>query len=98
VLGRVLHNWDLITKKMLLNKAYKSLVTTGAVIVYEKLIDDDRRMNCTGLLASLNMLVMTDGGFDYSAADCISWMEEVGFREMRVESLTKDQSMIIGWK
>ena len=55
-------------------------------------------MNSARLLASLNMFVMTYGGFDYSAADCISWMEEVGFREMRVESLTKDQSMIIGWK
>jgi hypothetical protein len=98
VLGRVLHNWDLATKKMLLDKAYKALATAGAVIVYEKLIDDDRRTSSVGLLASLNMLVMTEGGFDYSAAECIGWMGEVGFREMRVEALTDDQSMIVGWK
>src|SRR5262245_5855030 len=28
----------------------------------------------------LNMLIMTAGGFDFTAADCIAWMQEVGFR------------------
>jgi len=98
VMGRVLHNWDLATKKMLLGKVYQALPSGGAVIVYERLIDDERRFNATGLLASLNMLVMTEGGFDYSAADCIAWMREAGFRDMRAEPLTDDQSMVIGSK
>jgi len=98
VMGRVLHNWDLATKKMLLRKTYQALPTGGALIVYERLIDDERRANTAGLLASLNMLVMTPGGFDFTAAECIDWMRESGFRDMRVEPLTMDQSMIIGTK
>lgn len=32
--------------------------------------DDDRSKNQFVLLMSLNMLIETDGGFDYTAADC----------------------------
>ena len=98
VMGRVLHNWDVETKKMLLGKAHQALPTGGALIIYERLIDDERRTSAAGLLASLNMLVMTAGGFDFTAADCIGWMREMGFRDLYVEQLTADQSMIVGTK
>jgi hypothetical protein len=42
-MGRILHNWDLRTKIMLLRKAYEAVPAGGALIVYERLIDDDRR-------------------------------------------------------
>jgi hypothetical protein len=98
IMGRVLHNWDLPTKQMLLAKAYQAIRPGGALIVYERLIDDARRTCAVGLLASLNMLVMTAGGFDYSGADCMDWMLQAGFRDLRVESLTSDQSMVVGMK
>jgi hypothetical protein len=96
ILGRILHNWDLATKMLLLKKAYAALPAGGALIIYERLIDDKRRVNAAGLLASLNMLIMTAGGFDFTGADCIAWMLEVGFRDMRVDPLTSDQSMVVG--
>jgi len=98
VMGRVLHNWDLATKRTLLSKAYAALPSGGALIVYERLIDDERRRSSAGLLASLNMLIMTVGGFDFTAADCIGWMRNTGFREMRVEPLVAGQSMIVAIK
>jgi hypothetical protein len=98
VFGRILHNWDLATKKTLLKKAYDTLRPTGAVIVYERLIDDDRRVNTPALLASLNMLIMTAGGFDFTGADCTSWMSEAGFHDVRVEPLTSEMSMVVGLK
>jgi hypothetical protein len=98
VMGRILHNWDLQTKKMLLRKAYEAVPAGGALLVYERLIDDDRRSNVTGLLASLHMLIMTEGGFDFTAADCIGWMREAGFRDIEVHRLKGDQSMIVGLK
>ena len=97
-MGRVLHNWNLATKKMLLKKAYDALPPEGALIVYERLIDDDRRANSTGLMSSLNMLIMTEGGFEFTAADCTSWMREIGFCGIQVEPLTLDQSLIVGTK
>jgi len=68
VFGRVLHNWDLATKKMLLHKAFQALPKGGAVIVYDMLIDEERRSGVDGLLSSLNMLIWTAAGFGYSGA------------------------------
>jgi hypothetical protein len=36
VLGRILHNWDLPTKKLLLSKVYDALPAGGALVVYER--------------------------------------------------------------
>ena len=59
----------------------------GALLIYEALIDDERRHNAFGLLMSLNMLIETPGGFDYTGADCCGWLKEAGFRQTRVEHL-----------
>ncbi|MFQ5931523.1 MAG: methyltransferase, partial [Nitrospiraceae bacterium] len=81
VMGHILHDWNHDEKHMLLTKAYKELPKGGALIVYEAIIDDERRQNTFGLLMSLNMLIETPGGFDYTGADCCSWMREAGFVE-----------------
>ncbi len=98
VMGHILHDWDLDTKRMLLGKAYDAIPNGGAVIVYESIIDDDRSQNAFGLMMSLNMLVETPGGFDYTGADCQGWMRDAGFRESRVEHLVGPDSMVIGIK
>ena len=97
-MGHILHDWNLEDKKMLLRKAFEALPSGGAVVVYECLIDDDRSQNAFGLLMSLNMLIETPGGFDYTGADCVGWMKEAGFREMRVEHLVGPDSMVVGVK
>ena len=98
IIGRVLHNWNLATKHMLLRKAHDALPAAGALITYQRLIDDERRSNTAGLLASLHMLIMTEGGFNYTGADLIGWMQEAGFHDMRVEPLTRELSMVLGMK
>lgn len=98
VMGHILHDWTLDEKMMLLKKAYAALRKDGALIVYETIIDDDRRQNAFGLLMSLNMLIETPGGFDYTGADCSSWMGKAGFRETYVEHLAGPDSMVVGIK
>jgi hypothetical protein len=98
LMGHILHDWDLPTKKMLIQKAFVALPPGGALIVYEAIIDDDRSKNAFGLLMSLNMLIETPGGFDYTGADCTSWMKEAGFSATRVEPLVGPDSMVIGIK
>lgn len=98
VMGHVLHDWPFETKFELLQKAYEALPDGGALIVYEALIDDDRRTNVFGLLMSLNMLIETPGGFDFTGADCQGWMSIVGFSETRVQHLIGPDSMVIGIK
>jgi hypothetical protein len=98
MMGHILHDWDLPTKKMLIRKAHEALPTGGALIIYESIIDDDRSKNTFGLLMSLNMLIETPGGFDYTGADCTGWMKEAGFHSTRVEHLVGPDSMVIGIK
>ncbi|HEY1896368.1 MAG TPA: methyltransferase, partial [Terracidiphilus sp.] len=98
MMGHILHDWNLEEKKTLISKAYEALPAGGAYIVYESIIDDNRSKNTFGLLMSLNMLIETRGGFDYTGADCIGWMKEAGFRETRVEHLVGPDSMVIGIK
>jgi hypothetical protein len=98
MMGHILHDWNLETKRMLVGKAFEALPTGGALIVYEAMIDDDRSQNAFGLLMSLNMLIETPGGFDYTGADCQGWMADAGFRETRVEHLVGPDSMVVGIK
>ncbi len=98
IMGHILHDWDLDTKRMLIGKAHEALTPGGAFIVYETIIDDDRSRNAFGLMMSLNMLIETYGGFDYTGADCQGWMREAGFKETRVEHLAGPDSMVVGIK
>jgi 2-polyprenyl-3-methyl-5-hydroxy-6-metoxy-1,4-benzoquinol methylase len=97
-LGHILHDWSLDEKKQLLRKAYEVIPEGGAVVVFESIIDDDRRQNTFGLLMSLNMLIETPEGFDYTGADCCDWLREIGFTDTRVEHLIGPDSMVVGIK
>jgi hypothetical protein len=49
-------------------------------------------------MMSLNMLIETPGGFDYTGADRMGWMKEAGFSSTRVGPLVGPDSMVIGIK
>ncbi|MBV8833890.1 MAG: methyltransferase [Acidobacteriaceae bacterium] len=98
VMGHILHDWNLDVKRMLIRKAYEAIPAGGAFIVFEAIIDDDRSKNAFGLMMSLNMLIQTSGGFDFTGADCQGWMKDAGFRETRAEHLVGPDSMVIGIK
>jgi O-methyltransferase domain len=96
MMGHILHDWDL-AQGILVRKAYDALPAGGAFIVYDAIIDDDRRKNACGLLMSLNMLIET-GGFDCTGADGIGWMKDAGFKDARLEHLVGPDSMVVGIK
>jgi hypothetical protein len=98
VMGHVLHNWSLNQKLDLLGNAHRALPDGGALIVYDSLIDDDRNTNTFGLLMSLAMLLVTHAGFDYTGAQCRSWMSDAGFRNSYIEPLVGPDSMVVGLK
>jgi O-methyltransferase domain len=98
VMGRVLHDWSLEERKELLAKAYAALPKGGALLIYEMVLDDERRQNAFGLLMSLNMLIETPAGSDYTRAECAAWLREVGFQETYAEHLGGPDSMVVGIK
>ena len=98
LMGHILHDWDLEQKKMLLQKAQRALRPGGVLLVYDTMIDDERRENTMGLLMSLNMLIETPGGFDYTGADLLSWMQDSGFSDITLKQLNPAHSLAIARK
>ncbi len=98
IMVHILHDWNLEEKHLLLRKAYAALPIDGALIVCDYIIYDDCRENTIGLLMSLNMLIETPGGFDYTGADGLSWMKAAGFRHAYVKHLVGADSMVVGIK
>lgn len=97
-MGMILHDWGLEDKKKLIAKAYDALPKGGAFVVIENVIDDNRNQNAFGLMMSLNMLIETSEGFDFSAADFKVWADEAGFSSVSVMPLAGPSSAIIAIK
>jgi hypothetical protein len=98
VMGHILHDWNLAEKRMLLAKAYEALFTDGVLIICEKVIDNQRRKNLPALMSSLNLLIDTPGGFEFTEEDCYTWLREAGFQKIYTEQLNFFESMIVGIK
>lgn len=97
-MGNILHDWDEASKKMLMKKAFDALPSGGAFIAVEMVIDDARRANTMGLLMSLNMLIETPGGFDYTPSQFDGWARIAGFSRTEVIPLAGPASAAIAWK
>jgi hypothetical protein len=98
IMGHILHDWNLEEKRMLIGKVFQALPKGGAFIAHDAVLDDQRSKNAFGLLASLNMLIETPGGAEYTGADCRGWLKAAGFRQSRVVPLVGPDSMVIGIK
>lgn len=97
ILGRVLHDWSVPQRELLIRKAHAALPARGALIVYEAFIDDSRRKP-GGLLSSLNMLLQTTDGSEFTTHQCGAWMQEAGFVGTRVIPLTDTHAAVVGTK
>jgi hypothetical protein len=97
-MGNILHDWDEETKLMLIKKAYNALPEGGVLIAIENVIDADRNKNAVGLMMSLNMLIETGSGFDYTFSDFNKWTSAVGFKSTALLPLTGPTSAAIAYK
>ena len=97
-MGNILHDWDEETKLMLIQKAYDALPDGGAFVVIENIIDDERKNNVFGLMMSLNMLIETGTGFDFTFADFNKWTKLVGFKSTSLLPLAGPTSAAIAYK
>jgi predicted O-methyltransferase YrrM len=97
-MGNILHDWGREDKKMLMRKAFQALPAGGALIVIENIIDNDRRHNAFGLMMSLNMLIETREGYDFSQADFDELAQEVGFSTTALLPLNGPCSAAIAYK
>jgi len=97
-MGNILHDWGTEDKKTLMKKAYQALTPGGSLVVIENIIDDDRNENVFGLMMSLNMLIETPEGYDFSAADFDGLAKETGYSETSIIPLAGPSSAVIAIK
>lgn len=97
-MGNILHDWDEETKIMLLKKGYDALPKGGALIAIEGIIDEGRNKNAFGLMMSLNMLIETGTGFDYTLTDFNTWATQIGFKSTALLPLAGPTSAAIAYK
>jgi len=97
-MGNVLHDWNEETKLKLMQIAYDALPEGGAFVAIENVIDNERRKNVFGLMMSLNMLIETGDGFDYTFDDFTKWAKIIGFKSTSLLPLAGPSSAAIAYK
>jgi predicted O-methyltransferase YrrM len=100
LLSAILHSMNPEHSKILLKKAYDSLVPGGIVVVREGLLNDEGTSPVGAVLFSLNMLVNTGEGQSYSGKEIMELMRSVDFKDTKVQLLQSGarSSLVIGVK
>ncbi len=80
-LSRIIHDWDEARIQLILRKCFDLLPRGGAVLIAERLLNDDKTGPAGALLQSLNMLVATHGR-ERTGSEYRELLANVGFREV----------------
>ncbi len=80
-LGRILHDWTEAKIELLLRRIFDRLPPGGALLIGEKLLEDDGVGPVPANMQSLNMLIVTEGR-ERSLAEYASLLHRTGFFEI----------------
>lgn len=97
IIGHVLHNWSPEERQMLVKKAFAAVRPGGSLLVYDAMLDDEPT-NLDQLVVSLNMLLVTRGGSEYPASECMRWLSDAGFTEVTRQPLGTTDTLVVGRK
>ncbi|MDA1311890.1 MAG: methyltransferase [Acidobacteria bacterium] len=95
--GRILHDWADASIIQLLCKVHASLPEDGALLICEKLLNEERDGPATAYLQSLNMLVCTEGR-ERTASEYEVLVKAAGFRELEVRRTGKPVDVMLALK
>jgi SAM-dependent methyltransferase len=77
VMGHVLHDWDREQRAALVAKAFEAVNPGGALVIYDRMLDDEPN-HIENLVISLDMLLVTDGGEEYPASEIVALADKLG--------------------
>jgi precorrin-6B methylase 2 len=97
-MGNILHDWGYQDKLQLAKRAFEALPEGGAFVAIESIIDDERKQNAFGLMMSLNMLIETHEGYDFTFNDFKQLCKEAGFTKFELIPLAGPTSAAIAYK
>lgn len=97
VMGHVLHDWDRDQRKYLVTKAYDSVSPGGVLLVYDRMLDRESS-RVENLVISLDMLLVTDGGSEYTVGELRGHAEAAGFVDIEDRLLGDDDTLLVAHK
>lgn len=98
LVSNVLHCIGPVAAKQLLHRAYRALVPGGRIALVEVIPNDLRTAPPSALLFALNMLVHTEHGDVYTAAELTAWLSEAGFAFVSSTDIGSASPLLIGVK
>lgn len=78
IYGHILHDWSPEERELLLRKAFDAVRPGGVLVIYDRMLTPDRD-NVENLVASLNMLLVTEGGGEYTVDEISEQARRAGF-------------------
>ncbi|MFJ9892993.1 methyltransferase [Streptomyces sp. NPDC091280] len=97
VLGHILHGFGPEKRLVLLRRVHEAVRPGGTVLVYDRMIDDDRS-DPERLLSSLHMRLVSPGGSEYRVADCRDLLRAAGFVPDGAEPLLGTHTLVSAHK
>jgi SAM-dependent methyltransferase len=97
VYGHVLHEWSADTRAMLVRRAYDALPEGGSLVIYDRMLDDERP-DRDALLLSLTFMLTSPAGGEYRVHECEEWLREAGFRDLSFTPILDNHTLAIARK
>ena len=83
LLSMIMHDWSPEQDLAILGKCFAALPSGGRIVISELLVNDEKTWPPAAALMSLNMLVETVGGRNYTAAEYEQWLHATGFVDVQ---------------
>ncbi len=83
LLSMIMHDWGEPKNREILGKCYEALPSGGMLVISELLVNDEKTGPAPAALMSLNMLIETEDGRNYTPSEYAQWLTELGFGSIR---------------
>lgn len=98
IMGHVLHDWAPHQRRMLVEKAFHAVSAGGALLVYDRMLDDESSQmsnQIENLVISLDMLLVTEGGSEYPVRELRTNAQAAGFTSITEAPLGDYDTLLI---
>ncbi|MBZ5694808.1 MAG: methyltransferase domain-containing protein [Acidobacteriia bacterium] len=97
-LGHILHMASPDRNRFLLKNIFRALAPGGTLVIGEFIVNEDRTGPVEPLAFAVNMLVHTEQGNAYTLGEIRSWLQEVGFVNVRTLAAPAPSPLILADK
>ncbi|MCQ4084243.1 acetylserotonin O-methyltransferase [Streptomyces sp. RB6PN25] len=94
ILGHILHDWSPQQRQELLSKAHRAVNPGGTLLVYDRMLGEHSD-DTENLVASLNMLLVTEGGSEYTVAEIAGQARAAGFSSITHRSIADYDTLVL---